>query len=263
MTPEKCPGCGTKLQPDMMACPNCPMSFPEYEGPTRSSNPLAQSRYYHLIFPVIFFGALGAAIWYLGVGLMHLGRENNQVENGSLMLGETIKPAPPEPAAGRIASPSEEKPSDDEGMVVIAHGEEPSLMPAPVPVSSPPGTKSEWRLRGMVYDLTTLKPLPGCALQFTGAGTSRSYKTRTDSAGRYRAMVPSLSGGYGYAVTVEMSGYSPNYLDPGTEGVRAMDAGVRTGMARGLAATLTAAPSIIRAEGDKPLVTDFYLAPRL
>ncbi|MFI5361397.1 MAG: carboxypeptidase-like regulatory domain-containing protein [Elusimicrobiota bacterium] len=277
MTPDKCPSCGTKLHRDLLACPNCPMSFPEDDGPKKVTNPLQQSRYYKFLFPAILFGAIGASIWYLGMGLMHLGTSNTAILNEAV----PEKPAPAAPPAGpggegsSGVSPSaaaaaasgatktsagEAKPAEEEPMVVVTRAPADAPAPRAERSSAPRKAATEWRLRGTVYDLTTLKPLSGCAVLFTDQETNRSIKTRTDSSGRYRAVVPPLRGGY--SVAIEKSGYAQNYLDPRTGGVRQLGAGVRTGMARGLAATLSAAPAILRDEDGEPLVTDFYLAPR-
>jgi hypothetical protein len=283
MTPEKCPGCGVPLRPDMLACPNCPMSFPEDDGPKGSANPLKQSRFYKFLFPAVFFGTIGATIWYLGTGLMRLGMANNQIEAGNL-FGENnakpaaVAPAPEKPAAADEAAAArvgDARPADaaspDEGeMVIISHVDEngtpiaqgASSKAAKRTALPPPKAPTEWKLRGAVYDLTTLKPLAGCTLLFTDSETNRSVKTRTDSAGRYRAVVRPLDGGKGYDVAVEKSGYAPNYLNPATESVREMAPGQRKELARDLSATLAAAPATISTASEKPLVTDFYLAPR-
>lgn len=270
MTPDKCPGCGAKLRPEMLACPNCPMSFPEDDGPTGATNPLKQSRYYQFLFPVLFFGAIGAIVWYLGAGLMHLGYANSEIENGNL-FGGSAKPvaAPPPPFRESSASDdksSDDKPADDGGMVSIVHVDDdasaPSRGQAPERRAPPPEIVTEWKLRGTVYDLTTLKPLAGVELTFADEATNRSIKTRTDAAGRYRAIVPPLDG-RGYAVATAKNGYAPNYLDPGTEGVQEKAAAERKTIARDLASSLGAAPATIESVSSKPLVTDFYLAPRL
>jgi hypothetical protein len=284
MTPDKCPGCGAKLRPDMLACPNCPMSFPEDDGPRGSGNPLKQSPLYKFLLPSLFFGGLGAGIWYLGTGLMRLGTDNSQVENGNL-FGEKPPPAaaPRAPTAGAAAPPPmtggdavEAPPAEGEGkeMLIISHLDEngtpidrdaSGAVTRPAPSrTAPPSAKPprEWKFRGEVYDLLTLKPLAGCALTFTDSETNRSIKTRTDSGGRYRAIVPPLSGGRGYSVAIERNGYAPNYLDPSIEGVRDMAAGERKNLARDLSATLASEPAIVSSASEKPLVTDFYIAPR-
>jgi hypothetical protein len=213
---------------------------------------------------------------------------NNQVENGNL-FGEKSPAAPASTnaaassaggAAGEAGAPaggtpsSDAKPAEEDGMVVISRvdengtpiaggGRRPAALSEGVHVTAaPPRTLKEWKLRGTVYDLTTLKPLAGCAVVFTDVETNRSIQTRTDSAGGYRTIVPPLGEGAGYSVTIGKNGYAPNYLDPGTEGVRQMDAAQRKELARDLAATLTATPATVESASEKPLVTDFFLAPR-
>lgn len=274
MTPDKCPGCGTKLSPDMLACPNCPMSFPEDDGPsTGTVNPLKQSRYYQFALPALFFAALGMTIWWLASGLFHLGEENAnspglKLSNahpivqgeGSLPSSATASSYPPPPAGEKAPSfegsgtvsiaPVEEAPPS--GTISIAV---PETKPA-----KPAKAVKEWKLRGHVYDLATLKPLAGCELIFTDGETR--IRTRSNSEGSYRVIVPSLAD-RGYTVTAAKNGYSPNYLDPGTEGVREMDAPRRQQLAKELGATLSASPAAIQGVGAAPLITDFYLAKRL
>ena len=281
MTPEKCPGCGAKLRPDMLACPNCPMSFPEDDGPTHAVNPLKQSRYYQFVFPVLFFGAIGMTVWYLAVGLMRLGQANSQFDSGGSILGTN---APIVKKSDGAAHRAEANLPEDEGIVVItragpepvpfardereeqpkaarpAHHREAARAAPPPPPPAPTKAPTEWRLRGTVYDLTTLKPLAGCTIVFSDGETNR--KTTTDPAGRYRTTVPPLSDGKGYSVTIEKNSYSSNYLDPGTENVRGMGATERKGIARDLSTMLAAAPSTVASASDEPLITDFYLAPR-
>jgi hypothetical protein len=293
MTPERCPGCGTPLRPEMLACPNCPLSFPEDDGPKGSVNPLKQSRYYNFLLPAVFFGALGLGVWYMGAGLMHLGAVNSQPETGNPFDDKPSTAAVAAAAAAGNASSAAgtdgeagdgssgvartfDSPAGDGGgeMLIISKLDEngtpidsgsAAKAPRPAPLRKappPPRPPTEWKLRGAVYDLTTLKPLTGSALVFTDPETNRSVKTRTDSAGRYRAILPPLSDGRGYSVAVEKNGYSPNYLNPGTTGVREMAARERRSLARDLSSTLSAAPATVASTSEKPLVTDFYLAPR-
>ena len=261
MTPEKCPNCGAKLRPDMLACPNCPMSFPEDEGSRGSSNPLKQSRYYQFLLPLLFFGAIGATVWYLGAGLMHLGLENNEIETGNV-FGEKAGAAAPAkgPGADGRSRPARTASDDDEGVVVVTRAAPDRKAPAGRPTV--PTVPGEWRLRGAVFDLTTFLTLPGCEILFTDEATNRSIRTRTDSSGRYRALVPPLSGGRGYGVAVEKDGYARNYLDPRTRDVRGLGAEPRARLARDLSTTLLASPAVVRVSDERPLVTDFYLAPR-
>ena len=267
-TPPYCPSCFTKLEPHMLACPNCPMSFPEDDGPVGATNPLKQSRYYQFLMPALFFAALGGTVWWLASGLFRLGEEGANTPqlkfNSERPMGT---PGGPPPAGSSYPKETPHSDQPGSGTVSVSPVEDapPSgTVSVGVPDEPPPKPKKaikEWKLRGQVFDLTTLKPLAGCQLTFTDPETNQNIVTRTNSEGRYRAIVPPLSD-RGYTVTAAKNGYSPNYLDPGTEGVPAMSAAQRKDLAKGLSATLTASPASIQAISAAPLVTDFYLAPR-
>jgi hypothetical protein len=275
MTPDNCPDCGAKLSPEMLACPNCPRSFPEDDGPVGAGNPLKQSRYWKFVLPVAFFSIIGATVWYLGIGLMRLGEDNSKGEQINVLADKTKAPNPEAAEGGASggsgaeaasdahassAGASAGKPTDEDGMVVISHVDENGTpitdargkgadfaRPAPIPggvqvTAAAPKALKEWKLRGTIYDLTTLRPLAGCDMLFTDESTNRSIKTRTDSTGRYRTIVPPLEGGSGYSVSIEKGGYSSNYLDPGTE--REREAGRHRLLSR--AAALSAASTSSR-----------------
>ncbi|MDE2141934.1 MAG: carboxypeptidase regulatory-like domain-containing protein [Elusimicrobia bacterium] len=271
-TPPYCPSCFVKLEPDMRACPNCPMSFPEDDDlPKAASNPLKQSPYYQWAMPALFFVALGGLIWWLASGFFRLGEENAAAPSVGVAAAakaggerETAAFSTAAFASAANTSPSNSGGSSYEGSGTVSVA--PAVEAPPPPAASEPPPKpvkavKEWKLRGRVYDLTTLKPLSGCQLTFVDVETNRNIHTRTDAEGRYRALVPSLPD-RGYALKAEKSGYSLNYLDPSTEGVRAMGAAARKELAKGLADTLTATPASLQAEGAAPLITDVYLAPR-
>jgi len=273
MTPDVCPNCGTKLKREMLSCPNCPMSFPEDEDPAAAVHPLKQTRYYQFLLPALFFAVLGYAVWMIGMGLLHVG-ESSSVNDISPMLRESTSTASsaakPTRAAqeaaqarsetqgdGGAPEPSEEASSGDEE-ILVAH-DAPSA-----PETRPSGSAApaaEWRLRGVVYDLVTLRPLSGASVVFVDEQSNRRVPTRTDSTGRYRTVVPPLAD-RGYSVSISKDGYSSTYLDPATGGVRQMPAEQRRALARGLVQTFTAAPASVAAPDARPFATDFYLAPR-
>lgn len=284
MTPEKCPGCGTKLSPEMLACPNCPMSFPEDE-PASGGNPLKQSPYWNFVLPALFFGALALGIWYIAIGLFHLGEENAKSidekpnflrstaeekaaaakaaaakDGGDETTSEGAVFEPSNPGGGPSSVKAKGGAGGDTTMISITPVEPDAKggSAPPPPKAAPP---KEWRLRGKVYDLATLKPLAGVSLEFVDEASNTSRRTRTDASGAYRIIVPPLDG-RGWAVKAAKGGYSSNYLDPATPGVRELSAADRRALAKDLAATLSAAPASVAAESADPVVTDFYLAPR-
>lgn len=273
-TPPYCPSCFAKLEPHMLACPNCPMSFPEDDGPsTGSANPLKQSRYYQFLLPLLFFAALGGTVWWLATGLFHLGEEN--ANSPGLKMSNARPIVQGEGSVSSTAPVSSYPPSDEsdnapaeEGSGTVSVSPVGDAPPAAgtVAIAVPEAPRKrvkavkEWKLRGHVYDLATMKPLSGCELIFTDGETR--IRTRSNSQGMYRVIVPSLPD-RGYAVSASRGGYSPNYLDPGTPGVREMPAGRRQQMAKELGATLSSTPAVIQGVGAEPLITDFYLAKRL
>ncbi|MDE2489730.1 MAG: carboxypeptidase regulatory-like domain-containing protein [Elusimicrobia bacterium] len=269
--PAKCPGCGAKLEPDMLACPNCPMSFPEDDSASEV-HPLKQTRWYGVVMPLLFFAGIGALIWMLATGFWRLAQENNQADNSSYPTRGAPAEAAPEPgtdaSAVSAASTAAAVPAEDQEVLVTGDASSsegasaaPARAPAAAPAPPPPPPPTHWRLRGTVYDLSTLKPLPGCWVRFVDVDANRSVTARTDAGGRYRTIVPALDG-RGYEVRLSKSGYAPSYLDPRTRGVREMSAAERAGLARGLATTLTQSPAVLQTSDAKPLITDFYLAPR-
>ncbi|MBI3288405.1 MAG: carboxypeptidase regulatory-like domain-containing protein [Elusimicrobia bacterium] len=118
----------------------------------------------------------------------------------------------------------------------------------------------EWKLRGVVYDLLTLKPIPRCSLIFADYVTNARADVLTDSQGRYRIILPPLSE-RGYLVSIQKKEYEKAYLNPGTEGVREMTETMRRELVHELSTTL-AQPSSVQPYSEAPLVTDFYLAPK-
>jgi hypothetical protein len=266
MTPEKCPNCGTKLRRDMLSCPNCPMSFPE-DDPASAIHPLKQSKYYQFLLPVLFFAGLGYLIWSMGMGLWHLGEQNVDYDTGPMLRSGPVS-KPSETVSGPGTARSEaplDAPEPPREIMIMAH-DSPAQPPAPAAPAAPAPSRPakavrEWRLRGSVYDLVSLKPLPFCTLIFVDHELNRRIETRTDSSGYYRTVVGSLPD-RGYTVQVLMNGYSPTYLGPGTPGVRSMPAAQRRALARDLVATFTSEPATVQAPDAKPLITDFYLAPR-
>ncbi len=251
------------------------MSFPEDEGASEQ-NPLKQTAWYRFLPPLLLFAGIGAVVWTMATGLFSLGEENSKdlqkmgllkyastaavsaalshQDAEAVVAGQTQAAAAP---ADAPAAPS----AEGSGMIAISPADQ---APAPEPVFVTPASRrraSEWRLRGAVYDLTTLRPLAGCRMGFSDPRSDRLVATRTDAAGRYRLVVPPLDG-RGYAVSISKAGYAPVYLDPGTEGVRAMSPSKRAGLAKDLAATLGGTPAEVQGLSDEPLITDFYLAPR-
>ena len=272
---KRCPGCGNEVPADAEVCPFCPMSFRDEEatpsgGKRRSHSSLG-------LFALLGLGlALGVGAWQ---GLDWLIKVANAPEESARSVSQTaavpaaeipssageesaapqsspglapsliqITPVKePKPAAARAAAPNE---GDEQVGAVV-------MEPA-VPIEEPPA--AEWRLRGTVYDLASLAPLPRCRLIFSDAQSGARYETMTDGHGRYRIIVAPLEG-RGYNVRIEREGYAAAFLDDGND-FEKKDAQERLELAKALARSLKPSRPL-KPEGAKPLVTDFYLAAEL
>lgn len=284
-TPASCPGCGTKLAPETEACPNCPMSFTGREEAENS--PLnAESRLRDFALPAAFFALLGYGIWKLGIGLLGIGLDASQAERGSFSTGG----APASSAA--VAQNIEESMRQlggaglpQGGSVDLiaqldgrpqpgAGGGRVTVMPADPPdpgegqgtisvVKESPGTAArvvqEWRLRGAVYDLLTLKPVAGAKITLTDNATNSRAETVTDAKGRYRAVLPPLRE-RGYLVAISKPGYARSYAGPESAGVADLDVGSRQELARQLGRSVEE-PASLEPGSEAPLITNFFLAP--
>ncbi len=189
---------------------------------------------------MLFLAALGGAVWTMASSLWDLAVSNPEsvlmkTINSELALSSKSAPGP-------VAEPL------SAARAIAAETEEPEEAAA-----------RGWHLRGVVYDLLTLKPLPGCAMTFTDpVGHGREH-CATDARGRYRIVLPPLSG-RGYQVAIGKSGYAINYLNPATEGVAEMAAESRSELAKDLAKT-AAEPASLQPYDKSQFVTDFHLAP--
>jgi hypothetical protein len=138
-----------------------------------------------------------------------------------------------------------------------------SVVPAG-PSPSRPRTRSrprmkEWRLRGQVYDLLTLRAVPHCRIVFTDPDRRARIETSTDERGSYRTMLPALAG-RGYLVRVVKPGYAASFLDSAVKDARDLPQGERRRLCRELSAAVLQ-PYSLKARGAAPQVTDFYIAP--
>lgn len=69
-----------------------------------------------------------------------------------------------------------------------------------------------WRIHGKVYDLVSLKPIPGARIVFLDKFTDEKYRTRSNKRGHYTVKLPPLAEG-GYAVSVKHRRYGAKYLE--------------------------------------------------
>ncbi|PIR19716.1 MAG: hypothetical protein COV48_00445 [Elusimicrobia bacterium CG11_big_fil_rev_8_21_14_0_20_64_6] len=255
--PAQCPLCNTRLEPDWESCPNCPMSFTE-RSPDKTT--LQSDGFRSFGVPILIFGGLAYGLWTASQYLWRSAQE------GAKTVHVIKKPAQEvsSPVPGPEFLPEGAEENKGQGAAGTEPGSRPSRAPGTIsvmPVDRTGGkSDGEWKMRGVIYDLITLEPVPGVHMIFLDNLTNSRAQIVTDAQGRYRAVLPSLPG-RGYFISLSKTGYEKSYLNPGTEGVSEMPLEQRKELAHDLA-TLIAEPAALQPNGDTPLVTDFHMAPR-
>lgn len=211
--------------------------------------------------PVLFFVGFAFFIWSLGQYLWRTAEEGiktvpagiKTAVSGASRQGAGFVPQAPvrevPPDAGAPTAPPE--PAESAGPGTI------SIMPSEAPKAK---IVREWKMRGTIYDLITLQPVPNAQMTFTDNETNARALIQADSQGRYRTILPPLEG-RGYVVTLAKTGYVKSYLNPGTEGVNVMPLERRKEIAKELS-SLIAEPASIQPDTGAPFVTNFYIAPK-
>lgn len=269
--PAQCPLCGTKLQPDWESCPSCPMSF--LDAPPEKTA-LQNDNFRNFGIPILFFGGLAYGIWAFSQYMWRTAEQGTKAVSGALsptansptiIKGGGVVPSD---SAGIQAlvdelrvernHPGNADPVPDAAKTAEEEG--PGIVSIMAEKGDRPKAVFEWKMRGVVYDLLTLQPVPGVHLIFTDNMTNSRAQIMTDPQGRYRAILPALAG-RGYLVSLSKTGYLKSYLDPGTEGVADMTIERRAEIAKELS-SMIAEPASLQPNSDTPLVTDFHIAPK-
>jgi hypothetical protein len=225
------------------------MSF--REAP-KQKTALQSDNFRNFVLPIIFFGGFAFVIWSFSHFLWRTAEEGAQ----TVRIDAPPAPSGP-PEAGKfeppVFAPLDHRPKagEDEGTGII------SIMPTPVKKAK---AVAEWRMRGVIYDLITFKPVPGVSMIFTDNQTNARAQILTDAKGRYRVLLPPLPG-HGYLITLAKSGYETSYLSSHLDGIREMSLERRREIGRELASEI-GRPTALKPHSEAPLLTDFYLAPK-
>ena len=185
-----CPACHSEFNPSATSCPVClrPRSRREIIHDIISIQQ-APIRRRHTLLRVAAFATLAAA----GLDLAWQNR------------GHWISPSQPPTAVSppQAAPPLHEAP-----------------LAAPK-LKNPPPKPAACLVRGTVYDLLTLKPVPGAQVIFTARSSGRSVHARTDSAGRYTLNLARSSEG-GFEAAIIRKDYPDKYLEENDPPYRTM-----------------------------------------
>lgn len=281
-----CPSCGARLEAGVEACPNCPWSS-SAPGEQDPAPGLPGARLRPFAVPALVLALFGAGIWAVSDMWLRLAQQGaadalaDRPAARRALEGEGAAPAEPrrrdeaapapEPEIPVILSDTPAEPraprrprtareSSRRRAVVPADAEEAAGVISISGQGLPEAKEAaEWRLRGRIFDLITLAPVPGARVTFMDEPTGARAETSTDAEGRYKTLLPALSG-RGYQVKIEKKGYARSYAGPETPGVAELDPASRAELARQLARSVED-PASLEPGGEEPLLTNFFLAP--
>lgn len=235
---KRCPQCKSEVDAAELHCPNCPYSFPE-AAPEAGEVHVGQTWSPLPMILLLVLASLAAASW-----LVVFRRGGPGVPESS----PEPAPAPASPAAAPRSSYTLPMEPDAEPTYVSYE------------LGRGSGAKvKEWRFRGKVVDLVSLKPVSGAKVSFWDPRGEVKALSVTDAGGGYRTVLPALDEG-GYTLRVEAAGFSGSYLNPEVENVPGLEESRRRELARELENTVLPA-SELAPYGAQPLLTDLYLAP--
>lgn len=246
MPPKKiCPECRSQVEAEAEHCPNCPYSFQTAEHGVQENR--SAETHLRLIAWVVVLGLMAFGAWTVLSFVMRYSDDSTApIKTNPLAQAVEAHRYRPAPIAGAPVAHEEETVAEEP--VYIGAGA----------IEKEAGPK-EWKLRGVVYDLISLKPVPRVTVLFKDAALNRRFETMTDNEGRYRVAIPSLSD-RGYSVVLLHQDYAASYLKAGMPEVMAKEAGARRALAQELARSLDP-PSTLQGYGRAAVLTDFFIAP--
>jgi len=127
--------------------------------------------------------------------------------------------------------------------------------------SAPPARPDFWVLRGLVYDLYSLKPVADAQLTFTSRSDGARHLARVNARGRYSLRLPRARSG-GYDVTVRHRHYRSDYLDENEPPFRQMDLAGRQEAGALLLQSQVLHVPVLPPENEEPAEYDMVLVPR-
>lgn len=103
--------------------------------------------------------------------------------------------------------------------------------PSPPTLGTPPGPQAPgpsrlWAVRGKVFDLMTLAPVPGAELRFQDTSSGEVLRARSGADGTYQVSLPKRDGA-AYRVSVAKRGFLDDYLEDSEPSFLARDAAAR------------------------------------
>ena len=261
-----CPGCHSEIDPSSTSCPVCmrPRSRREIiqsiiairQAPARRKRAVARVAVLGIVLAAAGFFGWRARAGLLDRALQAKASITAWMGKSHDVLGLSGSDAPP-PAAGP-QSPAQPVPDP-------AAAPDAGRLPPPTPAAA--GTpaavpaRNDWSVRGLVYDLFTLKPVAGARVTFTSRESGQVIVARSDAAGRYGLRLPRVSSG-GYDVAVRQKRYQQTYLEENEPPYRSMSGERRQEAASQLLQSAVLHVPFLPAPEEETVEHDLVLLPR-
>ncbi len=264
-----CPGCHSEIDPSSTSCPVCmrPRSRREIiqsiiairQAPTRRRRMAARTAFFGVVLTATGFFGWRARADLLDRVLQAKASITAWMGKSHDVLGLSEHDAPPSapPAAG---SQSPAQPVPD-------HAAAPDARRLPPPTPAAAGTpaaapaRNDWSVRGLAYDLFTLKPVAGAQVSFTSRDSGEVFRARSDAAGRYGLRLPRVSSG-GYDIAVRHIRYQQIYLEENEPPYRSMSGERRQEAASQMLQSAVLHIPFLPAPEEQTVEHDLVLLPR-
>jgi len=264
-----CPGCHSEIDPSSTSCPVCmrPRSRREIiqsiiaiqQAPTRRRRTAARAAVLGVILAAAgFFGwraradLLDRALRAKASIPAWMGKSHDVL---GLSGSDAPQPAPPAAGLQSLAQPGPDHAAAPDA------GRLPPPAPAAAETPAAAPARSDWSVRGLVYDLFTLKPVAGARVTFTSRESGQVIVTRSDAAGRYSLLLPRVSAG-GYDITVRHGRYQQTYLEENEPPYRSMSDERRQEAASQLLQSAVLHVPFLPAPEEETVEHDLVLLPR-
>ena len=228
-----CPNCKFKIDDGSPVCPFCAFVIPKpkqdpntvgapVDGAPASKEPLPDIQIVETpepgfsppaeitVDPVLAPKKSGGLLWLVAAGALGYG-----VYYHLLPMMRSQPPAEPAQAAPPPAAPAPPKPAEAPAPAQPppAEAKPPEEPPKPAAPAAP------WEFEGLVYDVVTLKPVPGVEMTFLSDANTVAGKTGPD--GRFKLRLPALDRG-SYRLVTDHPDYAEEYFDESVANYRKM-----------------------------------------
>lgn len=219
-----CPGCGTMLEVTDSGCQLCLRGRSKGEilrdiQKFKAAEKAAKQRPWKILGSILLLSGIGYLVWAnkarLSAATASVRAKASRFADDAMNPGRLVKPPPPAPPT---QAPEPSAPSAPAAAVAAAPASTPdataSRAPAPaedapaqtweLPPTDMSGDAGSWLVRGFVYDLARVRPIPGAEVVYRERVDGTITRTIADASGYYHVRVNKRSD---YLVEVRAQGF--------------------------------------------------------